>query len=342
MSKKLLECKSLQQCIFYLLNLNKPYFCINTDDKNYIFNIIDTLSSGFKSKPNNNTQNDLHKSLYLLYSLHMTNFSKYDNQFDPLLIEIRNSLEHIWISYESERVLDCEIPLNPKEFILWFKNYIQNLDVTEHRVYDYIDKEASVAEIKYHLSQEASIDARFDDLMALAQVGVSNPKVKLELAQNYWDEMGNGTVENMHGVIFSSMLKELNILSNDKTMMDLLIDSSWQSLACANVVHYGVLHRSKFNFILGVFGAIESVGQIRFAHLVNAYKRVSFEDKLSYYHTLHVEVDKKHSDDWFNNAIYPIVEMNQNAVYEIYLGGSIVMNASQYYCEHLLEVYNIS
>jgi hypothetical protein len=45
--------------------------------------------------------------------------------------------------------------------------------------------------LKWFLTQEAAGEAGFDDLVAMTQVKVSD-RAKLELARNYWDEMGRG------------------------------------------------------------------------------------------------------------------------------------------------------
>lgn len=59
-------------------------------------------------------------------------------------------------------------------------------------------------------SNWVTLDARFDDLIALAQIGFSD-EPKLELARNYWDEMGNGNLEDMHTRLFDGLLDDLGI-----------------------------------------------------------------------------------------------------------------------------------
>ena len=47
-------------------------------------------------------------------------------------------------------------------------------------------------------TQEAAGEAGFDDLVAMTQVKLPT-RAKLELARNYWDEMGRGNPKGMHG-----------------------------------------------------------------------------------------------------------------------------------------------
>jgi hypothetical protein len=56
-------------------------------------------------------------------------------------------------------------------------------------VYDWLAEEATLEELVAFLSLEGGPDGGFDDLVAICQVGLSG-EPKLELARNYWDEMG--------------------------------------------------------------------------------------------------------------------------------------------------------
>ena len=49
-----------------------------------------------------------------------------------------------------------------------------------------------------HLTQEVAGEAGFDDLLALTQIKMSE-RAKLEMARNFWDEMGRGASKGMHG-----------------------------------------------------------------------------------------------------------------------------------------------
>ena len=50
----------------------------------------------------------------------------------------------------------------------------------------------------WFLTQEVAGEAGFDDLLAMTQVKMP-VTAKLEMARNYWDEMGRGRDTAMHG-----------------------------------------------------------------------------------------------------------------------------------------------
>ena len=49
-------------------------------------------------------------------------------------------------------------------------------------------------QMRWFLTQEVAGEAGFDDLAALTQVKMPQ-QAKLEIARNYWDEMGRGNPE---------------------------------------------------------------------------------------------------------------------------------------------------
>ena len=65
-------------------------------------------------------------------------------------------------------------------------------------VYDWVADEAGPAEVRAFLALEGGPDDSFDDLVAIAQVGLDGLP-KLEAATNYWDELGEGDATTARG-----------------------------------------------------------------------------------------------------------------------------------------------
>jgi hypothetical protein len=63
-------------------------------------------------------------------------------------------------------------------------------------------------DLKLYLTQEAAGEAGFDDLVALTQVRLPD-RPKMELARNYWDEMGRGNPKGMHGPMLHYVVEAL-------------------------------------------------------------------------------------------------------------------------------------
>ena len=71
-------------------------------------------------------------------------------------------------------------------------------------------------EMKWFLTQEVAGEAGFEDLTALTQVKLPT-RAKLELARNYWDEMGRGNARGMHGPLLAMLANRLGLEPRDET-----------------------------------------------------------------------------------------------------------------------------
>jgi hypothetical protein len=108
---------------------------------------------------------------------------------------------------------------------------------------------ASVEDLKWFLTQEAAGEAGFDDLVAMTQVKLPD-RAKLELARNYWDEMGRGKASGMHGPMLTRTTAMLGLTPT--------IDSTlWQSLALANTMTAFATTRRYVYQSVGALGVVE-------------------------------------------------------------------------------------
>ena len=62
-------------------------------------------------------------------------------------------------------------------------------------------------EMRWFLTQEVAGEAGFEDLAALTQVKLPQ-RPKLEIARNYWDEMGRGNPKGMHGPLLETLAEQ--------------------------------------------------------------------------------------------------------------------------------------
>jgi hypothetical protein len=254
-------------------------------------------------------------------------------------MEIMLELEETWINYEKSRMPALDIPQEPKAFARWLKSYVIDHPSSSHAIFKYLSNESSFEQMSFFFSQEVTIDPRFDDLIALMQVGIKDPGVKMELASNFWDEMGNGVPEDVHTRLFSHLYKELSIFKEGETFHDVLERASWQALACGNTLLYSVLHRKNFNVGLGALGTVELISPQRFSLLTKGFKRLGLSDIASQYHVVHISIDARHGNGWLANAITPIVAENSKAAEEIFFGAMLRLNTSMDYCSFMQQQF---
>jgi hypothetical protein len=191
-------------------------------------------------------------------------------------------------------------PTDPDGFIAWFEDLKQTGPGQGDPLFPWIAEQASRDELRWFLEQEAAGEAGFDDLVAMTQVKLPT-RPKLELARNYWDEMGHGTAKGMHGPMLDALVETL-------ALAPVIEDTVWESLALANAMTAMATSRRYAWHSVGALGVIELTAPGRSACTAAGLKRVGLSGKERRYFTLHAVLDIKHSADWNREAIRPAVE----------------------------------
>ena len=104
----------------------------------------------------------------------------------------------------------AEAPSDPDGFIAWFEALEHSGPGQNDPLFPYLAEQASMDEMRWFLTQEVAGEAGFDDLTALTQVRLP-VRPKLELARNYWDEMGRGNPKGMHGPMLEVLAERLGL-----------------------------------------------------------------------------------------------------------------------------------
>ncbi|QDM41579.1 iron-containing redox enzyme family protein [Altererythrobacter sp. TH136] len=191
-------------------------------------------------------------------------------------------------------------PTDAEDFIDWFENLKQVGPGQGDPLFPWLAEHADKDQLRWFFEQEAAGEAGFDDLVALTQVKLPT-RPKLELARNYWDEMGHGTVKGMHGPMLDALVETLQV---DPTIENTV----WESLALANAMTAMAVNRRYAWLSVGALGVVELTAPGRSALVANALKRVGLTPKEARYFTLHAVLDVKHSEEWNKEAIRPAVE----------------------------------
>lgn len=191
-------------------------------------------------------------------------------------------------------------PTDADGFIAWFEELKQTGPGQGDPLFPWLAEEASKDELRWFLEQEAAGEAGFDDLVAMTQVKLPT-RPKLELARNYWDEMGRGQEAGMHGPMLNGLVDTL-------ALEPTIENTVWQSLALANAMTAMASTRRYAWHSVGALGVIELTAPGRSACTAAGLKRVGLSGKERRYFTLHAVLDVKHSEDWNREAIRPAVE----------------------------------
>jgi hypothetical protein len=191
-------------------------------------------------------------------------------------------------------------PQDADAFIAWFEALQEDGPGQGDALFPWIADEASQPELCWFLEQEAAGEAGFEDLTALTQVKMPT-RPKLELARNYWDEMGKGNPKGMHGPLLDTLVERLELNPRIEA-------TCWESLALANAMTAMATNRRYAFHSVGALGAIELTAPGRSACTAAGLKRLGFTGRERHYFDLHAVLDVKHSEEWNKEVIRPLVE----------------------------------
>lgn len=191
-------------------------------------------------------------------------------------------------------------PTDPDGFIAWFEGLKETGPGQGDPLFPWLAEQADRDQLRWFFEQEAAGEAGFDDLVALTQVKLP-VRPKLELARNYWDEMGHGTAKGMHGPMLDALVETMQVSPT-------IENTVWESLALANAMTAMATNRRYTWLSVGALGAVELTAPGRSAMVAEGLKRIGLSGKERRYFSVHAVLDVKHSIEWNREAIRPAVE----------------------------------
>ena len=212
-----------------------------------------------------------------------------------------HALELEFIEGERAQVADLagQAPHEPAGFVAWFEALEQTGPGQHDPLFAYLAEYASREELCWFLTQEVAGEAGFDDLVALTQVKLPTT-AKLELARNYWDEMGRGQARGMHGGLLEHLARALGLEPRPE-------ETVWEALALANLLTGLAANRCYAYHAVGALGVVELTAPGR-ATLVNCgLKRLGVSARDRQYFALHATLDVKHSEAWNREVLTTLV-----------------------------------
>lgn len=193
----------------------------------------------------------------------------------------------------------ASVPTGADDFVQWLENLNVDGPGQGDPLFPWLAEHADRDELRWFFEQEAAGEAGFDDLVAYTQVKMP-ASAKLELARNYWDEMGRGNPAGMHGPMLDTLAETLAVRPRIERTV-------WQSLALANAMTAMATHRDYAWHSVGALGVIELTAPGRSALVAKGLRRIGLSDRERRYFDLHAVLDVKHSADWNREVIHPLV-----------------------------------
>jgi hypothetical protein len=219
----------------------------------------------------------------------------------------------------SEVVGDAaEAPTDVEGFIALFEALENEGPGQDDALFPWLAEEASIEEMRWFLRQAAAGEAGVGEVVAETP-GRRRARAKLELARNYWDEMGRGNIKGMHGPMLDVLVERLEL---DPQIASTVLES----LVLANAMTAMATSRRYAWHSVGALGVIELTAPSRAACVAKGLRRLGFSGKERRYFDLHAVLDVKHSIEWNREALRPLVEEDPRRATAIAEGALIRLN----------------
>ena len=231
------------------------------------------------------------------------------------------TLEGEFLEGERAAVRDLlqDVPQDASAFVSWFERLRTNGPGQGDALFPWLAETATREEMQWFLLQEVAGEAGFEDLVALTQLRMPvGPK--LELARNYWDEMGRGTAAGMHGPMLGRLAKAMVVEPSPETTV-------WEALALGNLM-VGLAANRRFAYqSVGALGVIELTAPGRAVQVAQGLRRLGLDGKARVYFELHATLDVRHSEAWNAEVLRPLVAASPAAAIHIAEGAVMRLRA---------------
>jgi hypothetical protein len=166
-------------------------------------------------------------------------------------------------------------------------------------LYDWVATEATADQLRWFLAAEGGPDGGFDDLVAICQVGLAG-EPKLELAVNYWDEMGRGRAADVHTDLHRRLTAALDLAPAPRH--ELPVEALERSLLGSTLATNRWLQPE----MVGALGLVELQAGPRCRRVATALRRVGAPADAVPFYQEHATADPRHGKDWLHRVIAPL------------------------------------
>jgi len=166
-------------------------------------------------------------------------------------------------------------------------------------VYQWVADSAGWDGLRAFLEMEGGPDGGFDDLVAIGQIGLTG-EPKLEMARNYWDEMGRGALSGVHTELQRRMVTAVGLGSTPRSLLPL------EALDRSSLTTVFATNRRLQPELVGALGLIELQAGPRCRKVVQGMRRLdASQDALAFYQE-HADADPRHGKAWLDHVVRPL------------------------------------
>ncbi len=224
-------------------------------------------------------------------------------QFHPTVVALKTELESRYLGRVRAAVRDDGLALVDGADAVAAMRRVGAAELVPE-VYRWLADDATWPQIVDFLAHEGGPDAGFDDLVALAQVGIHDgPKVTL--GANYWDEMGRGELDEVHTVLHDRLVEASEMPRIPRQHLPL---EALHRMALGGVL---ATNRALQPELLGALGLLEMQAGPRCRAVIAALRRVDAPEGALPFYEEHALADPRHGKEWLDHVVAPLAEQHE-------------------------------
>lgn len=166
-------------------------------------------------------------------------------------------------------------------------------------IYDWLADDASADDLWQFIALEGGPDGGFDDFVAIAQLGLSG-QPKLEMARNYWDELGRGSLDAVHTELHRTMAATGNLPTIPRSELPV---AALERQALGTTL---ATNRWLQPELVGALGLIELQAGPRCRRVAAGLRRIGAPACALPFYDEHATTDPRHGKDWLDHVIKPL------------------------------------
>lgn len=281
---------------------------------------------------------EVHRFLYEINAHRiLAPWSEYWRDYEhPTVLAAHRRAQEAWLARDREvHGADLEVPTTPEGFGAWASSVCEGHESgVTHPLFDFLSDEATFEQLSTFTGQETPFDIHFGDLVGLMLPGLHG-EMKIELAGNFWDEMGRGRIDVTHRQLRMNMMERAGVPTH-AYLTD--VDGFWlEELRLANMYFQTATDRRLAPQAVGMLLATELVVPGRIDRQIDGWRRVGLTDDEMHYLREHVTVDVEHAQGWLDHVVLPLAGIRPDLLPEVAIGVLRRLDAALRVCERAVR-----
>jgi pyrroloquinoline quinone (PQQ) biosynthesis protein C len=237
--------------------------------------------------------------------------------------------------YQRYRAILAEMPAEPGRYRTWIVDLVRgHRSNVQHPLFDFLANSATYEQLREFVRQETPLDLYFADLLAYLAPGICG-RPKLEVAHNFWDEMGRGDAAKAHRALRVRMMDRVGLDESDHVTSagDLVIEE----IELVNAYFLSGAVRTYATNLIGMLLATESMAPGRLRRQIEGWRRVGLDDVDMEYLLEHTVVDVGHAEDWMREVVQVIIDERPEEMRGITLGVLRRLDIAGRICDRMMS-----